>query len=33
VLAEGGDAVVLDPLDAREAVAAAVARLRAPAIR
>jgi proteasome accessory factor C len=33
VLAEGGDAAVLEPADAREAVLAAVARLRAPAIR
>ena len=31
VLAEGGDAAVLEPADAREAVLAAVARLRAPA--
>jgi proteasome accessory factor C len=33
VLAEAGDAAVLDPPDAREAVLAAVSRLRAPAIR
>jgi hypothetical protein len=33
VLAEAGDAAVLDPVDARGAVLAAVARLRAPAIR
>ncbi len=33
VLAEGGDAAVLEPADAREAVLAAVSRLRAPAIR
>ncbi|MDX6720758.1 MAG: proteasome accessory factor [Solirubrobacteraceae bacterium] len=33
VLAEAGDAAVLDPADARAAVLAAVARLRAPAIR
>ncbi|MEJ7826303.1 MAG: WYL domain-containing protein, partial [Solirubrobacteraceae bacterium] len=33
VLAEGGDAAVLEPADAREAVLAAVTRLRAPAIR
>jgi predicted DNA-binding transcriptional regulator YafY len=33
VLAEGGDAAVLEPADARDAVLAAVARLRAPAIR
>jgi len=33
VLAEAGDAVVLDPPDARAAVLAAVARLRTPAIR
>jgi predicted DNA-binding transcriptional regulator YafY len=33
VLAEGGDAAVLEPVDARDAVLAAVARLRAPAIR
>jgi predicted DNA-binding transcriptional regulator YafY len=33
VLAEAGDAAVLDPPDARAAVLAAVARLRAPAIR
>ncbi len=33
VLAEGGDAAVLEPADAREAVLAAVARLRAPAYR
>jgi proteasome accessory factor C len=33
VLAEAGDAAVLDPMDAREAVLAAVGRLRAPAIR
>ena len=33
VLAEAGDAAVLDPPDAREAVLAAVARLRSPALR
>jgi proteasome accessory factor C len=33
VLAEAGDAAVLDPPEAREAVLAAVARLRTPAIR
>ncbi|MEA2192681.1 MAG: proteasome accessory factor, partial [Solirubrobacteraceae bacterium] len=33
VLAEGGDAAVLEPADAREAVLAAVGRLRAPAFR
>ncbi len=33
VLAEGGDAAVLEPADARDAVLAAVSRLRAPAIR
>jgi proteasome accessory factor C len=33
VLAEAGDAAVLDPPDAREAVLAAVCRLRAPAMR
>jgi predicted DNA-binding transcriptional regulator YafY len=33
VLEEAGDAAVLDPPDAREAVLAAVAKLRAPAIR
>ncbi|MGI8728614.1 MAG: helix-turn-helix transcriptional regulator [Solirubrobacteraceae bacterium] len=33
VLAEGGDAAVLDPPDARAAVLAAAARLRAPAVR
>jgi len=33
VLAEGGDAAVLEPSDAREAVLAAVARLRSPALR
>jgi proteasome accessory factor BC len=33
VLAEGGDAAVLEPADARDAVLAAVERLRAPAIR
>ncbi len=33
VLAEGGDAVVLEPEDARAAVLATAARLRAPAIR
>jgi predicted DNA-binding transcriptional regulator YafY len=33
VLAEAGDAAVLEPVDAREAVLAAVDRLRAPAIR
>jgi predicted DNA-binding transcriptional regulator YafY len=33
VLAEGGDAAVLDPPDAREAVLRAVERLRAPAMR
>ncbi len=33
VLSEAGDAVVLDPPGARDAVLAAVARLRAPAIR
>ena len=33
VLAEAGDAVVLDPPDARAAVLAAVARLRTPAVR
>jgi proteasome accessory factor C len=33
VLAEAGDAAVLEPADARDAVLAAVSRLRAPAIR
>jgi len=33
VLAEGGDAAVLEPADARRAVLAAAARLRAPAVR
>lgn len=33
VLAEGGDAAVLEPADARDAVLAAVERLRAPALR
>ena len=33
VLAEGGDAAVLEPADARDAVLAAVSRLRTPAIR
>jgi len=33
VLAEAGDAAVLEPADARDAVLAAVARLRTPAIR
>ena len=33
VLAEAGDAAVLDPPDARDAVLAAVARLRSPALR
>ena len=33
VLAEAGDAAVLDPPDAREAVFAEVSRLRAPAMR